>query len=347
MSSRIEIGGLKVDKDLAKLVEDEIAPGTGVDTQKFWAALGGIVKDLGPRNKQLLEKRDEIQKKIDEYHLKTNRIIEMPEYKKFLTEIGYLVPEGPPFKIETKNVDPEIATVAGPQLVCPVDNPRFILNAANARWGSLMDALYGTDAVSEEDGAVRSGGYNPARGQKVFDTVHGYLDEFFPLDSGAAYSGATAFNVSEGRLLVTVDGKEVPLRQPAQLAGFRHANGAVSSILLANNGLHFDIQIDKNSAIGKTHPAGVKDVVIESALTAIADCEDSVAAVDAEDKVQVSARQESQRLLLCLARLACVCVCMCLCVCACDGVYVRNSGKGGKRQERQRQKAWMRGRERD
>ena len=265
----------------------QIAPGTGIDADHFWSAFGKLVIENGPKNKALLDKRDAIQAKLDEYH-KAGKTLETSEYKKFLVDIGYLVQEGAPFKVGTANVDPEIATIAGPQLVCPVDNPRFILNAANARWGSMMDALYGTDALSEEGGATKSTQYNPVRGQKVFEQTHGFLDEFFPLADGATYQDVTGFLVKDGKLVVLVESKEVALKDVAQFVGYT-ASPEPNSVLLRQNGMHFEIKVDRYSSVGKTHPAGVEDVVVEAAMSAIADCEDSVAAVDAEDKANVYA----------------------------------------------------------
>ena len=284
LSMMLDKGGLKVDQRLAELVEKEIAPGTGVEPEHFWKAFGKIVIENAPVNKALLDKRDRIQKQLDDYHL-AGKSMEMKEYKKFLQEIGYLMPEGAPFKVETSNVDPEIATIAGPQLVCPVDNPRFILNAANARWGSLMDALYGTDVVSEEGGATKGKQYNAVRGQRVFEMTHQFLDEFFPLDS-ASYKDVTGFLIKDGKLVISIGGKQVSLKTPAHFVGYKSAPEP-TSILLAHNGLHFEIKVDRFSPVGKTHPAGVEDVIVESAMSAIADAEDSVAAVDAEDKANV------------------------------------------------------------
>jgi len=228
---RVQIAGLSVDANLVNLITNEVLPGTGINQEQWFAAFGEIVKDLAPKNKALLAKRDAIQKQIDEYHLANKGTVDMTEYKAFLEKIGYLVPIGAPFKITSANVDPEIATVAGPQLVCPIDNPRFILNAANARWGSMMDALYGTDVISEEGGATRGKGYNPTRGAKVFEETHRLLDEFFPL-AGAKYSDVTAFKVEGGQLRATVDGKDVGLQHPEKFAGYNVKGSDVSSVLL-------------------------------------------------------------------------------------------------------------------
>jgi len=285
LSARVDFGNLKVDAKLAALVKDEIAPGTGVDVAAFWASFDKLMSDLGPKNAALLKKRDDLQKKIDDWHLANKGAPkDMAEYKAFLTDIGYLVPPKTDFTVGTANVDPEIASVPGPQLVCPIDNARFILNAANARWGSLLDALYGTDVISKEGGAEPGKSYNPVRGAKVFDELHKLLDEIFPL-AGGSYADATLFAVKDGKLVVTIDGSETGLKDAAQFAGFNETGGAVSSVLLKNNGLHFDVVIDREHPVGKAHKAGVRDVVAESATSAIADCEDSVAAVDAEDKI--------------------------------------------------------------
>jgi len=282
----INKGGLKVDERLVDLVEKNIAPGTGVDPDTFWAGFGKLVLENVARNKELLVKRNEIQKQIDNYHM-SGKPLKMPEYKKFLTDISYLLPEGAPFKVETSNVDPEIASVAGPQLVCPVDNPRFILNAANSRWGSLMDALYGTDVIPQEGELAKGKEYNPKRGEAVFDAMNGFLDEFFPLVD-ASYKDVTKFLVQDGKFSVLVGSKEVALQDTSQFVGYT-LSPEPSSVLLCQNGMHFEIKVDRLSAVGKTHPAGLEDVVLESAMSAIADCEDSVAAVDAEDKANVYA----------------------------------------------------------
>ena len=280
----VDKGGLKVDERLVKLVQNDIAPGTGVDPEAFWAGFSKLVLENAPRNKALLDQRDDFQQKINAFHTPRGPIM-MPEYKKFLSDIGYLLPEGPSFAIETRGVDPEIATIAGPQLVCPVDNARFILNAANARWGSLMDALYGTDAIPQEGTLAKTKEYNPKRGQAVFDSMNGFLDEFFPL-SGASYKDVTGFLVKDGKLAALVEGKEVPLKDSSQFVGYT-SSPEPTSVLLCQNGMHFEIKVDRFSEVGKTHPAGLEDVVLESAMSAIADCEDSVAAVDAEDKANV------------------------------------------------------------
>ena len=287
--SRIAVGELNVDAELYALVKDEIAPDTGVDAEAFWHGLEGIVRDLGPENRRLLEKRDVLQAKIDAWH-KGRESIDGEAYRAFLQEIGYLLPEGDHFQVLTNGVDPEVATVAGPQLVVPVDNARYCLNAANARWGSLYDALYGTDVIPEDDGADKGTAYNPVRGEKVIASANEFLDETVPLSSGS-YAGVTAFALGEegGQkvLVAEVDGRDTGLSDPSLFVGYKERDGALSSVLLAHNGLHIEIQIDPDHPIGKDHPAGVKDVVLESAITTIQDCEDSVSAVDAADKVLV------------------------------------------------------------
>ena len=292
MANRIEVGQLKIDEGLYRLVRDQIAPGTGVEANAFWASLGEIVADLAPKNRTLLHKRDALQQRIDEWYLSTKgEPVEPNEYEDFLGEIGYLLPEGGDFQATTTDVDPEIAEVSGPQLVVPVDNARYALNAANARWGSLYDALYGTNVISEEDGKEKSGGYNPVRGAAVIAQAEEFLDEVVSLERGK-FSEVTQFSLKDvngtNQLTASLnDGSEVGLADSSKLAGFDEKDGQLCSILLRNNGLHIEIQIDHDHPVGKAHPAGVKDVVLESAITTIQDCEDSVSAVDAEDKTKV------------------------------------------------------------
>ncbi|RFA30940.1 malate synthase G [Alkalilimnicola ehrlichii] len=288
MTERVQVGGLQVAKNLYDLVAQEAAPGTGIEPDAFWASLEAIVNDLGPKNKALLQKRDEIQATIDAWHReRKGQPHDAAAYKQFLTDIGYLLPEGEDFQITTENVDPEISTIAGPQLVVPVMNARYALNAANARWGSLYDALYGTDVIPETDGAAKGPGYNPVRGAKVVEYAAKLLDESAPLAQGS-HKDATAYAVRDGKLVVSLnDGSETGPKDPAQFAGYSGSADAPVGILLRNNNLHLEIQIDKSSPIGQDHAAGVKDVLLESAVTAIQDCEDSVAAVDAEDKALV------------------------------------------------------------
>jgi len=286
MTERIRKGSLQVATIIVDLLEQDILPGTGISSDQFWAGLEGILTDLAPRNRELLAIRDDIQHQIDEWH-RANPDGNAEDYRAFLADIGYLLPEGDDFSITTDNVDEEVAKIAGPQLVVPVMNARYALNAANARWGSLYDALYGTDVISEEDGAQRAGGYNPVRGDKVIAYARDFLDRSVPLEHGS-HAQARSYSVVEGELRVTLlDGAISGLAESGQLRGYRGDSSAPSAILLRHNGLHIDIQVDPNSPIGKTDAAGVKDVELEAAITTIQDCEDSVAAVDAEDKALV------------------------------------------------------------
>ena len=284
MTDRVQQGTLQVAAVLNDLLEQQIAPGTGIEPAAFWQALEGIVTDLGPRNKELLAIRDDMQAKIDAWHRQNpGADYDTAAYKAFLQEIGYLLPEGPDFSITTENVDEEVALLAGPQLVVPVMNARYALNAANARWGSLYDALYGTDVISEDGGAERAGGYNPVRGDKVIAYARNFLDQYCPLASGS-HVDAMAYRIVDGALQVSLKDGSSALAEPAQLRGYIGESDAPSSVLLRHNGLHIEIQVDREHSIGSTDAAGVKDVVLEAALTTIQDCEDSVAAVDAEDK---------------------------------------------------------------
>ncbi len=287
--SKVAVGELNVDAEFYALVKDEIAPDTGVDAEAFWRGLGEIIRDLGPENQRLLERRDVLQAKIDAWH-KGRESIDGEAYRAFLQEIGYLLPEGDHFQVLTNGVDPEVATVAGPQLVVPVDNARYCLNAANARWGSLYDALYGTDVIPEDDGADKGTAYNPVRGEKVIVRANEFLDATVPLFDGS-YAEVTAVALREegGQkvLVAEVDGRVTGLSDPYRFVGYAERDGELSSVLLAHNGLHIEIQIDPDHPIGKEHPAGIKDVVLEAAITTIQDCEDSVSAVDAADKVRV------------------------------------------------------------
>ena len=285
---RVTIGSLSIDPSLEALVREEIMPGLGLDAKDFWNSFSHILNDLTPRNRELLEKRDRIQQQIDDWHLNRMGKPHDPQaYQEFLRSIDYLVPEGPDFKITTTGVDPEISQIPGPQLVVPVSNARYALNAANARWGSLLDAAYGTDVIPETEGAERGISFNPQRGEKVFKFVHGVLDASAPLAEGS-FSRITGFSVDQGRLRMTLEGgHETGLQNPEQFAGFNGSPENPDSILLKKNGLHLEIQMDRNHPVGKDHPAGICDILLESAVTTIQDCEDSVAAVDASDKVHV------------------------------------------------------------
>ena len=292
MADFVEIGGLKVNDELYHLVRDEIVPGTGVNADRFWKSFGEIVRDLAPKNRALLEKRDKLQKQIDQYHLaRKGQPFNREEYKTFLKEIGYLVPEGKRFKVTTANVDPEITKIAGAQLVVPLDNARYALNAANARWGSLYDALYGTNVITEEAGAEKGEFYNPRRGAKVIAYTEDFLDKVVSLKRGS-FSDVSRFFLRRAagkkQLAATLkDGSTVGLADARKFLGYQENNGELTAILLSNNGSRIEIQIDRSHPIGKAHPAGVKDVVLESAITTIEDCEDAVAAVDAADKITV------------------------------------------------------------
>ncbi|KEA65109.1 Malate synthase G [Marinobacterium lacunae] len=287
MSQRVQVGGLQVAEELYNFINNEALPGTGVDAQAYWAAFDAIVHELAPRNRELLAKRDALQEKIDEWHRQNRGQFDFAAYKQFLTDIGYLLPEGPDFTATTSNVDPEMATMAGPQLVVPVMNARYALNAANARWGSLYNALYGTDAISSDGGAEAGSGYNPARGAKVIAFARKFLDDYAPLSSGS-HKDSAGYSIQNGALCVAMrDGSEGVLADPSQLVGYTGTAASPTGIALVHNGLHFEIQIDRTDLIGKSDAAGVKDILMESALTTIMDCEDSVAAVDAEDKVLV------------------------------------------------------------
>ena len=288
MTEHVQVGGLQVAKVLFDFVNNEAIPGTGLTADKFWAGADKVIHDLAPKNKALLAKRDDFQARIDAWHQERNgQAHDAVAYKTFLQEIGYLLPEAADFQATTQNVDDEIARTAGPQLVVPVMNARFALNASNARWGSLYDALYGTDAISEDGGAEKGKGYNKVRGDKVIAFARAFLDEAAPLAAGS-HVDSTAYKIADGKLLVTLKGgSNTGLRDDAQLIGFQGDANAPIAILLKHNGLHFEIQVDATTPVGQTDPAGVKDILMEAALTTIMDCEDSVAAVDADDKVVI------------------------------------------------------------
>ena len=282
MSRRIEKNGLSIDEKLVTFIESEAIPGTGVDTQNFWQGFAEIVEKLGPKNKTLLQKREDIQSKIDEYHIKhRGQDIDIEDYKSFLYDIGYLVPEGENFKIDTSNVDEEIADLCGPQLVVPIMNARYALNAANARWGSLYDAFYGTDAMGD---LPPQGGYSNDRGDKVISNAKAHLDKVAPLDSNNWHE-ISEINVVEGQLILSVNEKEVSLLNKNQFVGYIQNNNSINEVILLKNGLHIRILIDADHVIGKNDKANISDIILEAAITTIMDCEDSVAAVDGEDKV--------------------------------------------------------------
>ncbi|MCI0917192.1 malate synthase G [Pseudomonas stutzeri] len=288
MSERVTLGRLQVAANLQRFIEDEVLPGTGVEAAAFWKGFDDLVHDLAPKNRALLAERDRLQVELDNWHRSNpGPITDMPAYRSFLESIGYLQPEPGEVKISTSNVDSEIATQAGPQLVVPIGNARYALNAANARWGSLYDALYGTDAISEENGAQKGPGYNEVRGAKVIAFARNFLDQAAPLADGS-HVDSVSYRVQDGVLKVTLEnGSVTGLKQPEKFVGYQGEAVEPTAILLKNNGLHVEIQIDPNSPIGQTDAAGVKDLVVEAAVTTIMDCEDSTAAVDADDKVLV------------------------------------------------------------
>lgn len=288
MTEHVQVGGLQVAKVLFDFVNNEAIPGTGITADQFWAGADKVIHDLAPKNKALLAKRDDFQARIDTWHqTHAGQAHDPVAYKAFLQDIGYLLPEAADFQASTQNVDDEIARMAGPQLVVPVMNARFALNASNARWGSLYDALYGTDAISEADGAEKGKGYNKVRGDKVIAFARAFLDEAAPLSAGS-HVESTGYKIVDGKLIVSLKGgSNSGLRDDSQLIGFQGDSAQPIAILLKHNGLHFEIQIDASTPVGQTDAAGVKDVLMEAALTTIMDCEDSVAAVDADDKVVI------------------------------------------------------------
>ena len=288
MTDYVKHGSLQVSKKLDDLINEKVCNGINIEPNSFWNNFEKIINDFTPKNKELLQKREDLQSKIDQWHIDNkNSDFDKAAYKSFLEEIGYLVKESGDFSIGTENVDPEIASIAGPQLVVPVMNARFALNAANARWGSLYDALYGTDVISEEGGAERGGAYNSTRGDKVIDFSKTFLDENLPLSNGS-YKDITAFQIKDGSLQITLgDQTQATLQDESKFIGFVGSSENPTGILLKNNLLHLEIQIDRNHPIGSTDAAGIKDVLVESAITTIQDCEDSVAAVDGEDKAEI------------------------------------------------------------
>ncbi len=288
-SQRTQKGILAIDNQLYNFIENEVLPNVGVDSDSYWSGFEQVVKEMTPRNKELLAKRDELQAKIDQWHIDNpakDGKVDFAKYKQFLTDIEYLLPEGDDFSVSTENVDPEIASIPGPQLVVPVRNARYALNAANARWGSFYDALYGTDMIDEDDGKEKGKAYNPKRGQAVVAYAKAFLDEHYPLANGS-YNDVTGFAVVDGKLAVSQGDSVTELKDNAQFVGYLGEVSAPTGILLKDNNLHAEIQIDANNPVGKDDPAHIKDVLLESAITAIQDCEDSVAAVDAEEKVEV------------------------------------------------------------
>ncbi|KAA1175545.1 malate synthase G [Rhizobium tropici] len=284
--SRIEKNGLQIEPVLYDFLVKEALPGSGIDADTFFAGFSKIVHDLAPKNRELLAKRDRMQEALDDWYRKNGAPVDLAAYEAFLRDIGYIVPEGPAFTISTANVDPEISHIAGPQLVVPVMNARYALNAANARWGSLYDALYGTDAIPETDGAEKGRGYNPKRGEKVIAWVRDFLDSAVPL-AGASWKDVTGVAVKDGALAITTKTGAAALADRSHFAGYLGDAAKPSHILLRHNGIHIEIVIDAGTDIGKADPANISDVRLESAITTIMDCEDSIAAVDAEDKAEV------------------------------------------------------------
>ncbi|MCZ0871889.1 malate synthase G [Peribacillus sp. AS_2] len=286
MGEYVKVGNLQVASVLFEFINKDGLPGSGLNQEQFWVDFEKLVHDMSPKNKKLLARRDEIQTNINTWH-RENKEMDFGEYKTFLQEIGYLEPEGEDFHITTEGVDDEIAFQAGPQLVVPVDNARYAINASNARWGSLYNALYGTDVISEKEGAYREGSYNEVRGGEVISFAKDFLDQVTPLKAHS-HKDAVKYTVVDGKLAVTLKNGEITsLIEESKLVGNQGEYGNPSAILLKNNGLHFEIQIDRSHPIGKKDKAGVKDILMESTLTTIMDCEDSVAAVDADDKVLV------------------------------------------------------------
>ncbi|MFL9999903.1 malate synthase G [Paraburkholderia dipogonis] len=278
-------GGLQVAANLDQFVETEALPGTGIDSAAFWSGFDALVHELAPKNRALLAERDRLQTELDKWHrANPGPVRDLRAYRAFLEGIGYIVPVPASVKATTDNVDTEIAEQAGPQLVVPLSNQRYALNAANARWGSLYDALYGTDAIPETGGAEKQKAFNPVRGAAVIAYARKFLDQAAPLANGS-HADATRYSVEGGKLIVTLKNGTSELKTPAQFIGYQGEESAPSAVLLKHNGLHFEIQIDENDSIGKTDAAHVKDVVVEAAVSTIIDCEDSVAAVDADDKV--------------------------------------------------------------
>lgn len=289
VTNYVQVGNLQVAEVLFQFINEQVLPNSGVEQTAFWDGFDRLVHELAPENKALLAQRDALQVQINEWHKGNKGNFQFADYKAFLEEIGYVEPKAEDFQVETENVDAEIAYQAGPQLVVPVSNARYAINAANARWGSFYDALYGTDVISDEDGTEAGKGYNPIRGNKVIDYAKKFLDQAAPLKA-ASHKDAITYKIAESKLVITlVNGETTTLAEPEKLVGYQGTTEQPTAILLKNNDLHIEIQIDRNHPIGKDDAAGVKDIYLESAITTIMDCEDSVAAVDAEDKVEVYA----------------------------------------------------------
>lgn len=289
VTNYVQVGNLQVAEVLFQFINEQVLPNSGVEQTAFWDGFDKLVHELAPENKALLAQRDALQVQINEWHKGNKGNFQFADYKAFLEEIGYVEPKAEDFQVETENVDAEIAYQAGPQLVVPVSNARYAINAANARWGSFYDALYGTDVISDEDGTEAGKGYNPIRGNKVIDYAKKFLDQAAPLKA-ASHKDAITYKIAESKLVITlVNGETTTLAEPEKLVGYQGTTEQPTAILLKNNDLHIEIQIDRNHPIGKDDAAGVKDIYLESAITTIMDCEDSVAAVDAEDKVEVYA----------------------------------------------------------
>jgi malate synthase len=285
---RNNMENLKIHPTILACLRDQVAPGTGVSPEQFWNSFADVVQKLGPMNMSALEKRDDMQKQIDDYHT-CNSTWNEEEYKAFLQKIGYLLPDPTEdCTVQTTNVDPEISTIAGPQLVVPADNARYALNAANARWGSLYDALYGTNVIGQENGSTKGTDYNPVRGQRVFDYTHAFLDEIAPLNNDRFWNEVNSIQLSsDKKLIVTVEGESVGLRTPSILVGFSGNPESKGEVVLKHNDLHVILLVDRSDSVGSTHPAGLAGVTLEAAVSTIIDFEDSVSAVDAEDKAQV------------------------------------------------------------
>jgi malate synthase len=287
MTKYVEKGNLKIASVLYDFLNYEVLPGSKLDQESFWTNFESLIDELSPQNRALLDRREEFQQKLNDWHLENKSEYDFDKYKAFLQEIGYLEPTPEEFKVSTENVDVEVAFQGGPQLVVPINNPRYAINAANARWGSLYDALYGTDAISEEGGSHLGGGYNPVRGAKVIAYGKDFLDNAVPLSNGS-HKEAVKYIIVDNKLTVTLEnGESVGLKDASKLVGYQGETTELTAILFKNNRLHIEIQIDRNHLIGSSDAAGVKDIILESAVTTIMDCEDSVAAVDAEDKVGV------------------------------------------------------------